>query len=125
VGEGVDGSQDKGVDKGHGLLVTAWGQAEKNAWGEHKGEDGKEEGPVGEDGRSPQEWEQAVAAAAAVKLILDHVQQAAMQAFDQREGFQIGRTHGTDAFGALPGRFRLAEHVHRLDPVVSSSVSRE
>jgi hypothetical protein len=43
VGEGVDGSQDKGVDKGHGLLVTAWGQAEKNAWGEHKGEDGKEE----------------------------------------------------------------------------------
>ena len=53
-----------------------------------------------------------VGAAAAVELVLDDVEQAAMQTLDERQRFQIGRAHFADALGALLGGISLEGRIH-------------
>ena len=50
-----------------------------------------------------------VRAAAAVELVLDHVEQAAMQSLDQRQRFEIGRPHVALGLG-----LRFVAHVAHL-----------
>ena len=58
-----------------------------------------------------------VSVALAVKLILDHIEQAAMQTLNERESLQIDRTHCVELVVAHYVGFHLRHRVHCTHPV--------